>query len=275
MVCLGQTDPMATSNQSPNEHPISPFLFEVEDADNSVSNKPIFEAYDEVIERLEILRKKKKSDSKFLRSIFYRVHQKSLVTYEKQATMAETMLTGNFGCLTGTALYALILTHFDFIYEIIELPNHVFLKLVVDGQTMLIESTNPEGGLIRLNEELEQNMEQIAFDTRKLQLLTTVGEGSVGEWDLFEGHVKINLQELAGLQYFNEAVRYYIKKEYVKSMDMIAEAYERYPSKRNEKLMQLVINKILKYDLIKEELKNKYLKQYVTRVKGQKISQTK
>ena len=39
--------------------------------------------------------------------------------------------------------------------------------------------------------------------------------------------------------------------------------------------MQLVINKILKYDLIKEELKNKYLKQYVTRVKGQKISQTK
>ena len=56
---------------------------------------------------------------------------------------------------------------------------------------------------------------------------------------------------------------------------MIDEAYVRYPSKRNENLMQLVINKILKYDLIKEELKNKYLKQYIKRVKLNKISQTK
>jgi len=58
-------------------------------------------------------------------------------------------------------------------------------------------------------------------------------------------------------------------------MEMINEAYARYPSNRNEKLMQLVINKILKYDLIKEEVKNKYLTQYVKLVKRNKLSQTK
>ncbi|MFY0591830.1 hypothetical protein [Roseivirga sp.] len=273
--CFGQMDVMVTELRKENTHPIKAFLIEKELRTNDAELSNLYTAYDDVVDILERLRKHKKRDRAFLRSIFYKVHKRILINYERQATMAETMQTGNFGCLTGTAIYALILSHFQFDYEIIELPNHVFIKLNVDGQDMLIESTNPEGGLMSISKKLAQNMEQIGFDTRKLKLLTTVGEGSVGEWELFEGHVKINLRELAGLQYFNESIRYYIQKEYLLSMEMISAAYEHYPSKRNEKLMQLVINKILKYDHIKEELKNKYLKQYITRVKKQKISQTK
>ena len=58
-------------------------------------------------------------------------------------------------------------------------------------------------------------------------------------------------------------------------MDLALEAYALYPSERNEKIMQLIINKILRYDLIKQELKSEYLDKYVTSVKGKKLSQTK
>ncbi|OEK07451.1 hypothetical protein [Roseivirga misakiensis] len=274
-LCFGQNENVPALDINPNSHPISRFIISDETQEKGLKSVNDFEVYDDLIRKLEVIRGRKRSEKAFLRSIFYRVHKKLLINYSKQATMSETMATGNFGCLTGTAIYALVLSHFNYDYEIIELPNHVFIKMKLNGQDLIVESTDPESGLKSISKELAQSMEQIGFDPRKLPMLTTVGEGSVDEWDLFEGHVKINLQELAGLQYFNESVRYYIQEEYVKSMEMISAAYERYPSKRNEKLMQLVINKILKYDQIKEELKNKYLKQYITRVKKQKISQTK
>lgn len=272
---LGQVDYKISDSAALQPHPLEQFLIPGSNTPKSSVNTEFITAFEKIITRLETVRSRKKSDRLFLRSIFYKVHQNSLIKYDKQATMDKTLLTGNFGCLSGTALYALILDHFNFQYEIIELPNHVFIQLQVDGQNMLIESTNPEAGLIKINKELAAAMEQKGFDPRNIEVLTAVGDGSVDEWDMFEGHNRITLHELAGLQYFNEAVRLYIQKDYIESMDMINEAYERYPSIRNKKLMQLVINKILKYDLIKQELKNKYLEQYIKRVKLQKLSKTK
>lgn len=272
---MGQVSNLTQSSKVNLAHPIEQFLIFDNKGNDNVLRAEFIQVYDNIIKKLEGVRSRKKSDHSFLRSIFYKVHQKSLIKYERHATMDQTLLTGNFGCLSGTALYALILDHFNYQYEIIELPNHVFIQLQVDGQNMLIESTNPEAGLIKLNKELVTEMEQKGFDPRNIGTLTAVGDGSVDEWDVLEGHNKITLHELAGLQYFNESVRLYIQKEYTQSMDMIDEAYVRYPSKRNEKLMQLVINKILKYDLIKEELKNKYLAQYIKRIKLQKLSKTK
>lgn len=275
ITCFGQVNDLAIGQDLNEPHPIEQFLIIDHQLNIQKEGIDFIDTYDEIIRKLEIVRQRKKSDRLFLRSIFYKVHQKNLIKYDKQATMGQTLLTGNFGCLSGTALYALILDHFNFAYDIIELPNHVFIQLQVEGQDMLIESTNPEAGLIKINQGVIAAMKQKGFDPRKIEALATVGVESVDEWNILEGHNKITLHELAGLQYFNEAVRLYIQKDYIKSMDMIDAAYTHYPSKRNEKLMQLVINKILKYDLIREELKNKYLEQYIKRIKLQKISRTK
>ncbi len=274
-ICVGRTYDQEPSVSETTEHPISQFIISEKilatDSEGAVFEKK----YDQIIKQLERIRIRKKNDATFLRSIFYRVHKKSLVDYSKMATMDETLKTGAFGCLTGTALYALILDHFGFKYDIIELTNHVYVRVVVDNRLMVMESTLPEEGLINLSRELRASAEHDGLDPRNIGTLTTVGDGSVDEWNLVNGFNKITLGELSGLQYFNESVRLYTEKKYITAMDMINEAYARYPSQRNEKLMQLVINKILKYDLIKEEVKNKYLTQYVKLVKRQKLSQTK
>jgi len=274
-ICLGRVYDQEPTVKEIFQHPINQFIIN-EKLTSEDANSLIFsEKFDQIITKLERVRSHKTSDALFLRTIFYRVHKNSLVDYDKMATMDETLKTGQFGCLTGTALYALILEHFGFNYDIIELTNHVYIQVVVNDRLMVMESTLPDEGLMKLNQELTAKTELDALDPRNIGTLITVGDGSAEEWNLVNGYNKITLTELSGLQYFNESVRLYTDKEYVKAMEMINEAYARYPSNRNEKLMQLVINKILKYDLIKEEVKNKYLTQYVKLVKRNKLSQTK
>lgn len=274
-VCLGKMYDQVTEVPAIAQHPISQFIINEKLDTEDFGNQVFSEKYDQIISKLERIRSRKGSDAMFLRSIFYRVHKNSLVDYRKMATMDETLKTGKFGCLTGTALYALILDHFGYKYDIIELVNHVYVQVVVGNRLMVMESTLPEEGLINLSREITANVEHEGLDPRNIGTLTTVGGGSVEEWNLVNGYNKITLRELSGLQYFNESVRLYTEKDYIAAMEMINEAYARYPSNRNEKLMQLVINKILKYDLIKEEVKNKYLAQYVKLVKLKKLSQTK
>lgn len=262
-------------NDSDGFHALQQFLIPEKLHTQSNSTTDILASYNKIVDKLKKVRSKKKSDRAFLRSVFYKVHKNSLISYEKQATIDETLLNGNFGCLSGTALYALILSEFGFDYDIIELPNHVFINVRLKDKLFVIESTLPNSGLIKINAEIKAALEHGAYDPRNTNTLSPVAAMKADAMNLANGLKKITLRELAGLQYFNESIRYYFQKDYATAMDMINEAYKLYPSKRNEKLMQLVINKILKYDLIKEEIKNKYLTQYVKLVKRQKLSQTK
>lgn len=242
----------------------------------SVQNEDeLIQKFSHLVERLEKVEKRRKSDYAFLRSIFYKTHNSLLTEYDRLATMQETLTDGQFGCLTGTAIYAIILEHFGYNYRIIELPNHVFLHLEIDNKSYVFESTLPFNGFMRTTVEMEQLLKQPWLNHRRISQLTTVGEWFSDFKTLPNQYKTIDLKQLAGLQYFNESAKFYLSKDYVNAMEMVMKAYELYPSERNEKLMQLIINKILKYDLIKEDLKNRYLEKYITSVKDRKLSQTK
>src|SRR5687767_14329360 len=66
--------------------------------------------------KLEDLRKSDRSDHQFLNRVFTKTHQRFLKHFEQYATFGETMSTGTYNCLTGTALYALLLSHFGYEY---------------------------------------------------------------------------------------------------------------------------------------------------------------
>lgn len=241
----------------------------------SEEDSALIHKFDRLIKKLEKIQDRRNSDYAFLKSIFYKTHTSLLNEYDRLATMDQTLQKGKFGCLTGTALYAIILEHFGYEYQIIELPNHVFIHLTLDEKSYVFESTLPSEGFMKTSVEMEQLLKQPWLSSRRISELTTVGNWFEDFKDLPNQYTTINLQQLAGLQYFNESAKHYLNKDYAVAMDMVLKAYELYPSERNEKLMQLIINKILKYDLIKEELKNQYLERYVSSIKGKKISQTK
>ncbi len=252
--------------QDRKTHSLAPFL-------PNGNTKDITANYTKLLTKLE-KKRAKKPDEAFLKSLFYLTQRSILSEYSKTATMQQTLEKGTFGCLTGTAIYAALLEYFDFEIKIIELPNHVFLIVRADEQSYLFESTLPMDGFMKTNEKLDALLEQPWLNSRNILSLEVVGKWYDNE-TLLHGFTTIDLNDLAGLQFFNQSVEAYQNKKYKKAMDMSFEAFRLYPSKRSENMMQLVINKLLKQEEIDEAMKDKYLKTYINFIKSNELSQVK
>ena len=76
--------------------------------------------------KLENRRNSTKSDVDFLKVVFGKVHNKFLKHYEDYVSFNDLISRGGYNCLTGTAVYALVLDHFGFDYKVIETNYHIF-----------------------------------------------------------------------------------------------------------------------------------------------------
>lgn len=196
---------------------------------------------DRLVARLEKIHLKKKSDLSFLKALFYKTHGRLLKRYDRLASMNETIESGDYGCLSGTIIYALLLEHFNYDYEIIELPNHVFLKVNLDDQSIYLESTLPANGFITNQHNILSAHPNDLKSTNWLQVISQ----QPGEIDQFASFKIIGLTELKALQNFNESVRLYQLKDYRESILHAIQAYDQYATEKNQILMQLVVNKVM------------------------------
>lgn len=227
---------------------------------------------DQYLDRLGIVKTRKKTDSEFLKTVFFKTHRKFLKHYDASATFEKMMSTGVYGCLSGTALYSIILSHFGYDHEIIELSSHVYLKIKLDRQIILLESTLPETGFLENVSEIAKATEQYEDNSRKLSSINAIAGIDEGK---AKGAYKrsISLKQLSGLQYHNMAI-YNIKGEFLETAFINAkESIKLYPSKRTELLMEIVINKILQSKNLTKDLKSGILNTYVTQVRKKKLTQ--
>lgn len=266
----------ATKSNLSYPESINIFLIHKDDSSNLDKVVKSHQRFRKLIHQLRKKKEKKSNEAEFLRSLFYHVHEKRLHFYDKYSVMHETLNDGTYGCLTGTALYAIILSTFDIDYNIIELPNHVFIQVIGNDGFYIFESTLPFDGFKKLDKNIVANSKHFSRDMRK-----STSREIIGSWyattdnSLDQPFNIIGLRELAGLQYFNEAIKLFSRQEFEKAIDRATDAYKHYPSKRNKELMQLIINKIIKHQHLTNELRDQYLNHYVSLVKKKKLSQTK
>ncbi len=210
--------------------------------EDSRSNPIDKSRYSKLIHRLERKRNRQSNDFEFLKSVFYKTHDKLLLKYNKLASLDETLEDGLYGCLTGTISYALILDHFEIDYEILELPNHVFLQVKLGDKVVYFESTMPRDGFIVASKEVQERIHQ---NTSSSEIpLTTIGNEFSQNWEEHIYIKKIGLNELNALQHFNESIKHYTNDKYSESIEHAVQAYSMYPNDRNKMLMQLVLNKV-------------------------------
>ena len=247
-------------------------VFFSNDLHNKATTTDIKLTIEQYLSRLEVTKTRKKTDLEFLKTVFFKTHRKYLKWYDASATFKETMTTGVYGCLTGSALYSIILSHFGYEHEIIELTSHVYLKVKLDEQIILIESTLPETGFLENVSEVAKATEQYEDNSRKLSSIIAIAGINEGkEKDAYKR--SINLKELSGLQYYNMAI-YNLKGEALEMAFANAkESIDLYPSKRTEQLMEIVINKILQSKNLTKDLKSGILNTYVTQVRKKRLTQ--
>ena len=209
------------------------------------------------IKFLESKRSRYKNEKNYIDWVFYRVHRKQLKRYKQYSSLEETIDKGYYDCVTGTALYAGIYTALGFDVYIKESTYHVYLIIKSDEGDVLIESTDPLNGVVA-DSEMISGWENIY--TIQYALSDEIDKEFNFKKVSKEG---ISNNQLLGLLYFNQAVRFYNQERLTDSMGYIEAGIKYYPSDRMYTMAGLIAEAMLVSDKVNPIIGKIYAEKYL------------
>ena len=190
----------------------------------------------DVVGKLKDKRSQFKSDTYFLEHMFYFVHRKMLGSYEQYVPFSAIFTDEQkYDCVTGSILYALILEELDVKYEVKESDFHVYILAFLDDKEYLLETTDPLHGFAKSDEEIAFRKRQISEDAHRFNARITMeglGADKVNMQQINIIDNSVNLIQLSGLHYYNQALDRFNRKEYRDALKLAEMAAKRYPSDR-------------------------------------------
>jgi hypothetical protein len=187
-------------------------------------------------EKLEAKRTSFKNEKQFLNHLFIKAHQKFLKDYEEYSGFSEMLSTGKYNCLTGTALYALLLEHFGFKYEIIETNYHIFLLAQTNVGKILFEATDPVNGFVDNSKKIESRI-----NTYKQNIIQETDTEKTYYRYNFDLYNVVDLDQVAGLFHYNLAIVSFNKNDLESSVLHLNEAITRYESPRIQAFSDILL----------------------------------
>ncbi len=181
-----------------------------------------------------------KSNAKNIKLIYSRVHDTYFRKYELENNFGEVFGNGNYNCLSASALYGLVLSRLGIPFSVKERPDHVYLVAFPATDKILIESTNPTGGYLQLNDAF---MTAYLQNLMKAKMISKAEYDSGSKSDLFNKYYfsqeeDISLKKLAALQYYNLGIYDLGKEKHSEAFQHFAKARLLYPSTRINYLLQ-------------------------------------
>lgn len=182
------------------------------------------------------------SVKKLANKIYKDVHKQLLTRYKAVCNISEMFEQGYYNCVTSTAIIAILFEKFEIPYTIKETPNHVYIIVDPEGENILIETTLPKNGYISVEEKVKK--EYIEYlNENKILTQNEINQYSTDE--LFNKYYyvdkNIGLKELAGLNYFNEALTAMESQDFQKALFQLEKAQYLYQNERNLFLMNLCL----------------------------------
>lgn len=217
-----------------------------------------------------------KKERKRLEKVFYYTQKKLLRQYATKSSLHDLLITGDYDCVSGTAIMAYIYRKLGYQVEIIELDFHVYAR-VVGENTYLIESTDRAFGFAWSKQrikEIEENYRATSNDEVLSSASAPVGS-SIPAQGTFEIDQLIGLKELVAIQYFNLALDAFENQDYLLAFNTLDKGILIYHNKRKEAFMEMIISEILSNEKISQQVKNDYLKKYVDKMRTKSSSNQK
>jgi len=171
-----------------------------------------------------------KDVSKSIKYIFEKTHSSFFKKYDLHAYFNNIFIDGTYNCVTGSALYALILSNFEIPYSIKEKPTHVYLIADPKGKSVLVESTDPTKGYFTPDEKYKKEYVDYLVKDKLISKdeLSTKGYNAIFD-EYYYTDDDISFQNLIGLHYYNSCIENLRLKEYNKALAQIEKAYILYP----------------------------------------------
>lgn len=194
--------------------------------------------------------------ARFCRVLFNRTHQEFFRRYSQFASFSETLNKGKYNCLTGTALYALLLNHFEINYTIIETNYHIFLLADTNDGQVLFEATDPINGFVTDAKEIarridhyKKNIPQGApLDGKRYYTYTS---------ELFQ---PVGLGELRGLLHYNVSTNAYNNQDFRVAIDHLDRALDLYSSPRLAEFSTVLLGAVIQSN-VDDATKGRYIHQ--------------
>ena len=196
------------------------------------------------VHKLEQKQSNFKHTADFLEYIFNKTHQKFLRNFSEYASFPEMLDKGNYNCLTGTALYALLLDHFDIRYQIIETNYHIFLLAHSEKGPILFETTDPASGFVKDAEEINNRIAKYRQNSIKAD-----GSSKTYYRYNFDLYNSVTLDQVLGLLHYNLSIVAFNAKDLTVSIDHLSKAMEVYQSPRFEEFSKIILLTIMEGNL--------------------------
>ena len=210
-------------------------------------------SFDAFLNRLEKKQHSIKKEKDFVRFIFTKTHQEFLKEYKAYAPFNGLFSNGDYNCLTGTILYALILNHFGIQYEVIETNYHIFLTVETEQGKVLLEATDPLDGFVDTAAGIEKRI--ATYRQNALTASNTKLSAYRFSFDLYK---TVSLEELQGLLYYNKAVDAFNHQQLENSIQFLEKAHTLYSSARIQEFSTILMTAVQQSDWT-AEAKEKYL----------------
>ncbi|MBD0403616.1 hypothetical protein [Flammeovirga sp. EKP202] len=175
---------------------------------------------------LEGLKVASKKPKKQIQIIYNEVHKAFFKKYVEVIPFYKIFTDGEYNCATATAIYAMVLDHFEIPYQIKEKPNHVYLIAYPEQESIVMESTTPsDTKLITMNMKMKSNIID-ALIKDKLVTESEVKLKGVNEVfnEYFFNDKNINFKELISWLYANEGYAYIIDEYFKDALEQMKKA---------------------------------------------------
>lgn len=185
-----------------------------------------------------------KRDRDFLHYLFFKTHRKLLKQYVEYCPFDALIKSGTYNCLTGTALYAVLLHHFNFEYEVIETNYHIFLIVNSAESKILFEATDPVTGFVESSHEIQTRISNY----KESQIIKSNKENSYYRYD-YSLYNSVNMEQLLGLMYYNLAIDAYNKHDLSRSVNYLYQSAKLYQSPRIDSFSKIILLTVAEQNL--------------------------
>lgn len=187
-----------------------------------------------------------KSEAKAAKTVYNYVHKEFLKVYREKNSFVDLFETGEFNCVSASALYALVFSKLAIPFQIKETPTHVYLVAYPNTGKILIETTAPQKGYYQFTYAFVNKFVANLYESK---LISKAEYETVPANDLFNRHFfsseNISLIHLAGLQYSNFAIYDLEKEELKKANEEAKKAYFIYPDQKHKYILESTLSGLI------------------------------
>jgi hypothetical protein len=194
-------------------------------------------------------------EKKQVKILFNEVHRHFFQVYSLHNSFADVFRKGEYNCLSGTTLYAMVLEKLKIPYHVIEAPRHVYVLAYPNTHKIVLESTDPQKGYFPLS---PKSREKIIQGLVASKAISEQDYAATSMEQLFDRHyfsaAPLDLRDAVAGQFANYASYRFEDDDAAKALEEIKKAYYISPTERNRNILFTILATLLSSNAYKDSL---------------------